>query len=108
MIIKAYLTAFGQGEVREIDVPDAEAAAAGQQAILDLAYHYGQNDFQPQPRPSLSTGDVIELAPDARFRVAFGGFIKLVEDEDPLRLMGRDAMDEGMRREGIRTGGRSS
>lgn len=96
MIVKVYMTAFGDGKVREVDVPDDRAAGAPEDEILELAFHYGQNDFQPRPFPSVSVGDVVELRPGARFRVASpGGFHRLAAGEDPLRLMGLDAMDAG-------------
>ena len=85
MIIRAYLTAFRDGEVREVEIPDAEASGADDAALLELAYKYGQNDFQRRPQPSLSVGDVIELPSGARHRVSAFGFTLLAPGEDHLK-----------------------
>src|SRR5262249_14980762 len=72
MIYRVYMLAFCDGDVREVDIPDAELPAAGapgaDHATLDLIFKYGQNDFQPRPLPSVSVGDVVEL-PDGRLYV---------------------------------------
>jgi len=105
MIVKAYMCAFAQGAVREIEIPDDELADLlidvhetqdpdGILRLLDLAFKYGQNDFQPKPFPSLSVGDVIELRNGDRYRVRAVGFGKLEPGEDPLGKMGLQAMLE--------------
>ncbi|MGB5812954.1 MAG: hypothetical protein WBG86_20645 [Polyangiales bacterium] len=73
MRVYAYMTAFTgrDGEpvtIRPIEIPsyalevehtleDDEYPAT----ILNAAFKYGQNDFQPRRCPSLSVGDVIEV-----------------------------------------------
>jgi hypothetical protein len=49
-------------------------------ALLDLAFKYGQNDFQPRPFPSLSVGDVIEVS-GLLFIVRPFGFAKISRRE---------------------------
>ena len=66
MRITVYMTAYGrQGDVRYVDVPDEEIFASEDPVtgtnVLDLVYHYGQNEEQSQPYPSLSAGDVVAL-----------------------------------------------
>lgn len=62
MKLKAYLFAYAGGAERIISIPDAELAACKTETDrLELAFYYGQNDFQPLPFPSLSVGDVVEM-----------------------------------------------
>ncbi len=62
MTIEVELNTFGGGRtIRKVEVPDDEWRAAGTEARLELAFQYGQNDFQPQPLPSVSVGDVVRL-----------------------------------------------
>lgn len=44
---------------RRIDIPEDEAVGASVNDILDLAFKYGQNEFQPRKVCSISVGDVI-------------------------------------------------
>ena len=73
MKLNAYMTAFTgrDGEpvtIRAIDIPGEEIPSrvgdwtvADIEAILERAFHWGQNDFQPRRAPSLSPGDVVEI-----------------------------------------------
>ena len=63
MKFKIYLIAFGNGKIRTVEVPQkiAEEFCTTSEQMLELIFEYGQNDFQPQPLPSVSVGDVIEL-----------------------------------------------
>jgi hypothetical protein len=78
MIYRVYLLAFRDGDIREVDVPDAELPAAGDpetdHATLDLIFRYGQNDFQLRPLPSVSVGDVIEMGDGRLYVVKPFGF----------------------------------
>ena len=70
MRISVHMAAFGRrGEIRPVDVPDDEILATDDPIagtnILELVYHYGQNEVQDKPHPSVSAGDVVEL-PDGR------------------------------------------
>jgi len=51
---------FGaKGQVREINIPDHEADGGN---VLELAFKYGQNDFQPVAGiSSLSVGDIVNI-----------------------------------------------
>jgi len=53
---------FGDGAKRPIDIPKKEWEEAGLDDRLELAFMYGQNDFQPRQKfYSVSVGDVIDL-----------------------------------------------
>jgi hypothetical protein len=79
MRVYAWMTAFTghDGEptmLRPIDIRDTWPGMAEHPleddeypaAVLNGAFHFGQNDFQPRRCPSLSVGDVIEVpAPGA-------------------------------------------
>jgi len=90
MKIKVHLTAFSRrGEkppVRMVEVPDSPKAG---KSLLDLAFHYGQNDFQPQRVRSVSVGDVIEVREGEQFVVAPFGFKRLEGDVTVDSLVGR-------------------
>lgn len=85
MQVKVHLLAFGnEGEIRLVDVPDRSTELILDDDLLDLAFHYGQNDFQPLPHPSVSMGDVIELGDGKLFRVQAMGFKQLSPAEFAL------------------------
>lgn len=70
MKITAYLLAFGTDvpiPERIIEVPDDTP----DDGLLEAAFYYGQNDFQPQPVRSLSCGDVVKL-PDGSLHKVLG------------------------------------
>ena len=82
MKVEVEMLAFGNGEIREVDVPDEiwEQAALDVQdetALLELVFMYGQNDVQSRPFYSVSVGDVIRLG-DQCYRVEPVGFSKVV------------------------------
>jgi len=96
MLIRVYLTAsrhtpHEEGIIRSVDIPDHTS----ERGLLEATFYWGQNDFQPQRLPSVSVGDVIELPNGNYYRVAAMGFKRLAEDEDPLDLLGIDAINEG-------------
>jgi len=68
--------------IRTVDVPankippNRESTPELIEAICDLVFHYGQNDFQPRPFPSVSVGDVIRIG-EARYRVEPVGFERI-------------------------------
>lgn len=68
--------AFGEGEIRLVDVPKARwDEAKGLTERLGLVFHYGQNDFQPRnDRYSVSVADVIDLGNDELYVVKGMGF----------------------------------
>ena len=104
MIVKAYQTAFhreGEVKIRPVTIPDEEVLAKLngrsldslfevlqalalevienpapiEAKLLDLAFYYGQNDFQPLSGfYSVSVGDVLELPGGRKFRVMGVGF----------------------------------
>lgn len=107
MIVNAYQTAFHRGEgpvkIRSIEIPNEEIGGLwrtrhdpSRQRLLDRAFYYGQNDFQPvQDRYSVSVGDVIQLPDGGCYRVLGAGFEELPADEDPKALVGREANRAG-------------
>ena len=73
MIFNVEMLAFGRpGEIREVHVPDSEITE-DHFTNLQLVFHYGQNDFQNLPHPSVSVGDVINYN-NQKFLVAAIGF----------------------------------
>jgi hypothetical protein len=89
MDYRVIMTAFMEDSpVRIVNVPDYEnSSELG--GLLDEIFHWGQNDFQSRPLPSVSVGDVICLGntpcqlprPNKYFMVASVGFIELTEEE---------------------------
>lgn len=51
-------------------LPDVDTNQAFIQDVLNLIFHYGQNEWQPLQHPSVSVGDIIE------FKVADKGHIE--------------------------------
>ena len=75
MRVTVELWAFQDGIERVVEIPDERAEAAYDAALLNLVYHYGQNDVQPvADRCSVSMGDVIVLPDGSRWSVGFVGF----------------------------------
>jgi hypothetical protein len=75
MIVKVRMLAFGNGEIREVEIPDDTTP----ENILNQVFHFGQNDFQPKNCPSVSVGDVIEY--DGLQMVVSVGFMKITEQQ---------------------------
>ena len=65
MKYKVHMLAFkGPVQVREVEIELGEyLSCESTEQILNVIYHWGQNDFQPQQCYSVSAGDVIELPP---------------------------------------------
>lgn len=85
MIVQVEQWAFGEGEIREVNVPMAIVT-------LDQVFHYGQNDFQNVPgRYSVSVGDIILLKGE-RWVIAPIGFTKLTEQayQEYIKIPRRD------------------
>lgn len=77
MLIKVHMLAFGQpGEIREVDVP-GKLEDYDLPNLLETVFYLGQNDFQPQPHPSVSAGDVIDFENGTYWVVKFVGFINV-------------------------------
>ena len=80
MEYRVSMQAFGYGPaypVRVVEVPDHivhALSSAAQGVLLENIYALGQNDFQPQPLPSVSVGDVILGVAGADWRVERVGF----------------------------------
>ncbi len=74
MTIQVEMLAFGDGQLRTVEIPDAEAAGCDTEGLLELVFYYGQNDFQPRPMPSVSVGDVARLPDGRRFECAGFGW----------------------------------
>lgn len=94
MKVIAYLLALGTEvpvPTREIEIPEAESDALlnecneKEQWIegrLELAFKYGQNDFQRRPCRSVVVGDVIQLGDGSLHRVLGASFERLPEGTD--------------------------
>lgn len=93
-------------EMRPVDVPAARAREARQyniNALLNIIFTFGQNDFQPKPFCSVSMNDVIVIpvmGDDGRieryqyYRIDFVGFTPLTfaEYKNHVRRV-RDELD---------------
>jgi hypothetical protein len=80
-----HMLAFGKpGEIRLVAV---ESPADGNE-LLEEVFHYGQNDYQTQPHPSVSVGYVIELPGPEYWLVRPSGFRRL-SDRHRLRPAGQ-------------------
>jgi len=67
-----------ESEIREVEIDLTIEVSEDQ--LLDLIFLKGQNEIDPQPHPSVSVGDVIELAPDRLFVVKSIGFAQTTRD----------------------------
>ena len=86
MKYKVHMLAFcKKGTVREVEVPNG-ALPLGvpphllAPSILELIFHYGQNDFQPKEICSVSVGDIVQDG-DQYFEVRMAGFRALTQVE---------------------------
>lgn len=50
-------------------------------SLLSMVYRFGQNDFQPQDKRSVSIGDVIDLEENGLWFVSSYGFKPILEKE---------------------------
>ena len=78
-----YLTAFCNREtIRMVRIPKDEMDDSPDEldAKLQLIFHYGQNDFQEMPMPSVSVGDVISFGCEL-FMVKPTGFQRMSKQE---------------------------
>lgn len=94
MKFKAHMLAFNErGVIRSITVPDSEYnACTTREEVLNLIYHYGQNDFQPQRCYSVSVGDVIEV--DGAFHAVSPVGFREVSEEEFKAMSGNRSMKE--------------
>jgi len=84
MQITVHLLAFNEDTpipVRIVDVPE-DKSGGDSHHLLDMAFYFGQNDFQPKPVRSVSVGDVVELPNGELHRVLGVGFERLPEGVD--------------------------
>ena len=72
------LLANTNGLIRRVSVPDQ--LPADDEAVLDLVFQWGQNDFQPQEMPSVSCGDVIHYKGE-KWLVDTFGFKKITTEQ---------------------------
>ena len=79
MIFNVEMLAFGDGEIREVDVPN-DRPNGNPDNDLELIFHFGQNDFQNKPHPSVSAGDVIHYK-NNKYVVAGIGFKQMSDAE---------------------------
>lgn len=99
MKIKVLMLAFGEpnqerivdvGEFKEI--PNCHDSNYLEE-LLELVFHYGQNDFQPQRCPSVSVGDVAVID-DRHFLCAAVGWKQISAEklEEYKKLDRRDRL----------------
>jgi len=85
MIVNVHLLAFADEDlIRPVTIP-GEKVTDDKNHLLELVFHYGQNDFQPSDKYySVSVGDVVELVIDDKpeYHIVAGlGFSKMSEEE---------------------------
>lgn len=73
MIYEVEMNAFGNGQIRKVEIDDEAIEGMGLTEILELIFKFGQNDVQPQDMPSVSMGDVIRFK-HFRYEVSMFGF----------------------------------
>jgi hypothetical protein len=82
MICKVHLTGYGEpGQIREVEIPRQSRESTSIHDILDLVFHYGQNEFQPKQCASVSMGDVIEPSDGELWIVAAVGFKRITKQQ---------------------------
>jgi hypothetical protein len=81
MEVKVHMVAFSEHDsIRTVTLPEEHTVGKSSQDLLDLVFHYGQNDFSPSDEHySVSVGDVIEL--EGFYLVLSIGFKKISEGE---------------------------
>ena len=85
MNIPVHMFAFAsegdRSQIRYVDIPDEELTSTKDiKSILELVFKYGQNDFQRQPYPSVSVGDIAEV--NGRFFMVLGsGWGEMTKEE---------------------------
>lgn len=67
-------------DFRLVDVPDEEVDGATLAEILERVFYWGQNDFQPKQKCSVSCGDVIQWDGE-NYLVCSIGFRKMTPDQ---------------------------
>jgi len=88
MQLTVHLLAFGTdvpAPVRVVSVPEDQSGGDNDH-LLDMAFYWGQNDFQPQRVRSVSVGDVVALPDGSHHRVLGVGFERVPEDVDLASL----------------------
>lgn len=77
-IIQVQQFKFNDGQYRNVEVPTSEITDNVMET-LEKVYHYGQNLFQPQDKPSVSVGDVINY--DRKYYMVAGFGFKQIKSE---------------------------
>lgn len=78
MKVEVEMLAFGGGQIRVVDIPEADWPTDHPANQLEAVFLWGQNDVQPQQIPSVSVGDVVRLD-GKRYRVESMGFSEPLE-----------------------------
>jgi hypothetical protein len=73
------MLAFSFGEMRQVEVPDS-VLNGNLENTLECVFHYGQNDHQNQPYPSVTAGDVVHINNET-YMIAGVGFKKITENQ---------------------------
>jgi len=78
MKFKVHLTAFTEGQIRVVEVPD-DKSTGDTNEVLESIYRYGQNEVVPmKDRCSLSAGDAIEYKKKL-YLILMAGFVKYLK-----------------------------
>ena len=91
MQIKVHMRAFmDKGNIRMVEVPDADLKNASQDTLLNFVFVNGQNEIQSQKMPSVSMGDIVEL-PDGTYHLIAGVGFKSITKEQLDKIPGNFA-----------------
>ena len=67
-------------KIRYVEIPDVHDT----NEVLDAVFHYGQNEFQPQPLPSVDNGDIVSHPNGGYYLIEDGGFHELPDWKPPI------------------------
>ena len=79
MIVRTYLLAYREFELREVEIPDYLPDELEKAFLLQEIVLHGQNSVCPKNVPSLTIGDIIEL--DHYYMIATAGFKQITPEE---------------------------
>jgi hypothetical protein len=79
MIVRTYLLAYREFELREVEIPDYLPDELEKAFLLKEIVRYGQNSVCWKNVPSLMIGDIIEL--DHYYLIATAGFKQISPEE---------------------------
>jgi flagellar motor switch protein FliM len=83
MVFEVEMWAFMNGQIREVHIDDERLEGKTKDQVLELVFHFGQNDVQPKDMCSVSVGDVIRLDGVCHEVKMFGFEKKVLDNKVP-------------------------